>query len=131
MTDVEGGKVVIAGSRGIDDFALVEEVIEDSRFEISEVVSGRAVGVDTLGEEWGEKNDVPVEYFEIDEYSDDDDPRPNPYIRNEAMAEYADAVILVWDGESGGTDHMRRMAEKHDVPYHLHRTDNTSLSDFC
>lgn len=130
MNDAEGKRVVIAGSRDITDADLVVSVVEESKFDIGEVVCGTAEGVDTLGAEWADEHNIPVIDFPIDEYADPTDPRPNPYLRNEAMAKYADAAILIWDGESGGTDHMRRMAEKHNVEYILHRTDNTSLGDF-
>ena len=45
-------KVIIAGSRGVEDYALVEEAVKQSGFDITEVVSGTARGVDLLGEHW-------------------------------------------------------------------------------
>ena len=34
------------------------------------------------------------------------------YLRNKQMAEYADALIAFWDGESKGTKHMIDLAKK-------------------
>lgn len=35
-------KVIVAGSRHIDDYELVRRAIQESRFDISEIVSGGA-----------------------------------------------------------------------------------------
>ena len=45
-------KVIIAGSRDITDYSLVCRAISESKFDITEVISGTARGVDTLGEKW-------------------------------------------------------------------------------
>lgn len=97
-------KVIVAGSRTIHDHALVEKAIKDSGFLVTEVVSGGAAGVDTSGVIISKKLGVPVRFFE-----------PNwnlglkaGPIRNKLMAEYADALILVWDGNSKGSASMRR-----------------------
>lgn len=96
-------KTIIAGSRTITDYGTVEQAIIESGFYISEVVSGKAKGVDTLGEQWATKNGLPIEAFPAnwDEYGKSAGP-----IRNKEMAEYADALIAVWDGNSRGTQHM-------------------------
>lgn len=52
-------KVIVAGSRWIDNYDVVKQAIEESGFEITEVVSGVARGADTLGENWADANDVP------------------------------------------------------------------------
>ena len=39
-------KTIIAGSRHITDAAVIITVVEQSRFEITEVVSGAGLGVD-------------------------------------------------------------------------------------
>lgn len=43
-------KVVIAGSRTILDSSVIAEAIDKSGFEITEIVSGGAQGVDRLAE---------------------------------------------------------------------------------
>lgn len=102
-------KVIIAGSRSITNQQTVVQAIEQSGFDITEVVSGTARGVDRLGEAWAEQNNVPVKRFPADW-------RKWGYIggfkRNEQMAEYADALIAIWDGGSGGTRHMIRIARE-------------------
>lgn len=118
-------KVIIAGSRSITDYNLVETVIKESQFQVGEVVSGKARGVDTLGEQWANGNGIRVEPFPA---RWDDLNAPNARIkynkwgpynanaghdRNEKMAKYADALILVWDGKSNGSGSMLRLARQY------------------
>lgn len=100
-------KVIIAGGRDFTNYALVEDAIKCSAFEITQVVSGKAKGVDTLGEVWALANNVPVEAFPADWSQHGRAAGP---IRNREMAEYADALIAIWDGESKGTANMIQQA---------------------
>jgi hypothetical protein len=40
--------------------------------------------------------------------------------RNVEMAEYADALVLVWDGKSRGSGHMLRIAQERGLQIHEH-----------
>ena len=102
-------KVIIAGSRDITNYNLLLKVIEKSKFEITEVVSGTARGVDKLGERYAEENNIPLKKFPADwnKYN-----KMAGYLRNKQMAEYADALIAIWDGESRGTKNMIDIAKK-------------------
>lgn len=103
-------KTIIAGSRSINDLRLVEGVIERSGFNITEVVCGGAPGVDSLGRKWaGNGNIIPVKMFPAD--WNGFGPAAGA-IRNTEMAEYADALIAIWDGVSPGTQHMLKAAKK-------------------
>lgn len=101
-------KVIIAGSRGITSIYTVEDAVKLSCFEVTEVVCGMARGVDFLGMTWAESNDIPVKKMPADW---DNHGRGAGFIRNRLMAEYADALIAIWDGESRGTEHMIRTAK--------------------
>lgn len=70
---------------------------------ITEVVSGGAKGVDTLGETWAIKNGVSIKRFpaEWEKYG-----ISAGHIRNRKMGDYADALIAIWDGNSKGTKGM-------------------------
>lgn len=105
-------KVVVAGSRSIYDYEKVRRAIEESGFEIDEIVSGTAKGVDKLGEAYAKENDIPVKRFPADWSKHG---KKAGAIRNEEMAEYADALVAVWDGDSSGTKIMIDKAEKHDL----------------
>lgn len=96
-------KTIIAGSRTINDFAIVQQAIKSSTFNITEVVSGTARGVDRLGEAWASMNDIPIARFPAKwtVYG-----RSAGFKRNAEMAKYADALIAIWDGRSNGTKNM-------------------------
>ena len=96
-------KTIIAGSRGIKDYLIVEQAIKESGFKITEVVSGGANGVDKLGVKWAERHGIPVKHFPAN--WDKHGKAAGP-IRNAEMAKYANAAVIVWDGESRGTANM-------------------------
>jgi hypothetical protein len=102
-------RVIVAGSRGITSYEAVAQAIETSGITITEVISGGARGVDTLGEEWGRNNGVPFRRFpaQWERYG-----KSAGYRRNEVMAREAEALIAIWDGESRGTKHMIDLAKK-------------------
>lgn len=112
-------KTIIAGSRGINDFAVINAAVQASKFEITEVVSGTAKGVDQEGEAWASLNDVPIKRFpaEWDTYG-----RAAGMKRNQAMADYADACIVVWDGRSPGSRNMINEAAKRGLKLYVHST---------
>jgi len=97
-------RVVIAGSRKLcKTIYEIGEVVKRTGWEISEVVSGKCGGVDRAGEVWAKSEKIPVKPFPAnwDKYGKAAGP-----IRNQAMAEYADAVIVIWDGVSPGSSNM-------------------------
>ena len=96
-------KVIVAGGRFIIDMTLLEESVSKCGFDITEIVCGGAKGVDELGLIWGTRNDVPVKMFPADWDTHGLSAGP---IRNRQMAEYADALILIWDGKSKGSKNM-------------------------
>lgn len=101
-------KTIVAGPRDCNDRELVFNALTFVGLYITEIVSGGAKGVDTLGELWAAENDVPVALFPAD--WDYHGKKAGP-IRNRQMAEYADALIAFWDGESRGTGNMIKQAK--------------------
>lgn len=100
-------KVIVAGSRHITDYRVVEEAIAASGYAITLLISGCADGVDSLAIDWAKANGVKY------------DKRPaawrtpgSVYLpeagkeRNRQMAKMADALVAVWDGLSPGTSNM-------------------------
>jgi hypothetical protein len=100
---VRGMKVIIAGSRSIEDKEVVLQAIADSKFTITEVISGGAKGVDRMGEEWAEEQGIP---FRVIRTGWKRGGRGGGFVNNEDMADQAEALIAVYDGESKGTKHM-------------------------
>jgi len=143
--DEENGKrTIIAGTRnfgrGMSEqliLGYVDDVIDESGFDVGEVVSGTADGADEAGELWAEENDVPVERFPAD-WNNIDHPdaivREGKYgkydaraghRRNQQMAEYGDQLIAIWDGKSSGTESMieKGRRELGDENVHVHVYD--------
>ena len=88
---------------------LIDGAIEEIDWQITEIVSGGAKGVDKLGEDWAEANYMSLKIFPANWYKYG---KSAGYKRNEEMAEYADALIAIWDGKSKGTKHMIDIAKK-------------------
>ncbi len=95
-------KVLICGSRGISDPAVVFQAVEQSGINPTHIISGGARGVDKLAGEYAASNGI-----EFTEYLADWDKygKRAGFIRNYVMVGAADAVIAVWDGRSNGTKH--------------------------
>lgn len=101
-------KTIIAGSRTVTDYELVSAAVAGSGFVITEVVSGMARGVDTLGEDWARIHKIPVKKFPAlwQEFG-----KSAGFIRNAEMGDYAEALIAVTTG-SPGTRNMIDYATK-------------------
>jgi hypothetical protein len=126
----DGLSVIIAGSRSILDCLspdgqrrIVPKSIDESGFPVAEVVSGTARGVDQLGEEWAAEHSIPVERFPADW---DTHGRAAGPIRNEEMAEYADALVAIHVNESRGTADMIDTGRDILGQDHVHRVPITS-----
>lgn len=108
-TDV---RTIIAGSRDIDDFTIVEQAIADSGFLIDEVVCGTANGVDTLGEAWGKANGKKIKYFPAgwETYG-----KQAGFVRNCQMGDYAtNAIVVIKNNSKGSTqmyEYMRKLGK--------------------
>lgn len=109
-------KVIIAGSRGINDYAELLAAIAAANMSISCVISGTAKGVDRLGERYARENNIPVLRYVPDwtRYG-----KSAGIIRNEEMIAIADGLIALWDGNSKGTKHAIDTAKKRDIPVHV------------
>ncbi len=113
-------KVIIAGSREFTDYNLLKEKVDymrtNGKFVIDEIVSGTARGADQLGEDYAANNDIPVKEFPADWNTHG---KAAGHIRNKQMAEYADALIAVWDGKSKGTKNMIETMNKLKKPTYV------------
>lgn len=85
-------KTIIAGSKSINDYFLIQEALNRIDWKISEVVSSGAQGVDALGERYAKENNISVKYFKAERemYGN-----AAETIRNVQMAKYADALVWI------------------------------------
>jgi hypothetical protein len=113
-------KVIIAGHRDYEDYDELLVAIDECPFEITEVVSGHARGVDQMGERWSETvlhKDATVFPADWDRFGNGAGP-----IRNAEMARYGEALIALWDGrQHGGTWNMIKQARLRRLKVHIHR----------
>jgi len=113
-------RVIIAGGRDFDDFRTLSEFcmhILQNKQNV-EVVSGKANGADKLGEQFARFMGYPIKEFPANW---DELGKSAGYLRNKEMAEYADALIAFWDGESKGTKHMIDLAKKMNLKVRIHK----------
>jgi hypothetical protein len=106
-------KVVICGSRDLQNYQLVEEAVTRSGFEISTVLSGSSRGVDRLGIAFARNHHHPVQVFmpEWERFG-----KRAGMVRNREMAQTAEAVIAIWDGQSRGTRNIIELASNRHLP---------------
>jgi len=104
-------KVIIAGGRDFNDYDFLKSKVDKilSMRDNIEIVSGVANGADKLGELYAIEYNHKIKRFPADWGRFN---RQAGYIRNIEMADYADALIVFWDGKSKGTKHMIDVAEE-------------------
>lgn len=136
-------RLIIAGSRNFNDYALLEQQTIEfinlyaEQVDTVTVVSGAAKGADTLGERFSEEFDLDLMRMRA-KWSDTkvegavirtrrDGTEYNAvagHNRNSRMAQFAidaseaggiGACICFWDGHSGGTQHMIQIAADSDL----------------
>ncbi len=102
-------KLLIAGSRGIEDYDLSPYVPEET----SLIISGRAKGIDLVAERYADRHHIKKQIVkpEYTLYG-----RSAPLVRNRQMVEMADRVLVIWDGKSRGTQYTVQYAEKQGKP---------------
>jgi hypothetical protein len=116
-------KTIIAGSRDCTDYSQLLVAVRLAKWEITEVVSGKARGVDLLGEQWATLHKVPIQPFPVTDEDYNKYGKGAPFIRNQRMADYGEALIALWDGHSSGTKDMINKAHKKGLTICIWRTD--------
>lgn len=111
----ESFKVIIAGGRDFNDYQLLVDSCDKYLVNKNniEIVSGTAKGADLLGEQYAKDRGHSVKKFKPDWASLG---KRAGFIRNEQMAQYGNALIAFFDGESKGTKHMIDTAQKLGLP---------------
>ena len=98
-------KILIAGSREIKEFNFEGLIPKEADL----IISGGAKGIDTLAEEYADKNNISKLILrpKYQKYG-----KNAPLVRNREMIELADYIIVIWDGKSRGTKYTIDYAKK-------------------
>jgi len=109
-------KVAIVGSRSLSVENLGKYLPPDT----TEIVSGGARGVDTSARYYALMNEIKLTEFlpEYKKYS-----RAAPLKRNLQIIEYADFVLIFWDGESSGARNVIENCREKKIPHKVFMTD--------
>ena len=105
-------KLLIVGSRSITDFDLSPYISAD----VDTIISGGAGGIDSLAEQYADLHRL-SKYILRPCYRLYG--RSAPLKRNEEMVAMADAVLIIWDGFSKGTQYTLKYAKKMNKPITL------------
>lgn len=99
-------RIIIAGGRHL--YPTMSELEAVVPLEATEIVSGGCSGVDTCGEEYAALKGLGCLIMGADWKKHGRAAGP---IRNAAMAEYGDILVLFWDGKSKGSANMKKCME--------------------
>jgi len=106
---------IIAGNRNFHDLDVVRRAVAACPWQISEIVSGGAPGVDALGEILAKERGLPLRVFPADWDRLGDAAGP---VRNRQMAEVAQGLILVHNGRGPGSKNMLAIAKVRGLRIH-------------
>lgn len=112
-------RCIIAGSRTINDYELLVEAFTSCSWsaKITEIVSGGARGVDSMGEKLAREKHLDLQIMQA---LWDIHGKSAGHRRNRDMAEYTDIAIVLWDGKSRGAKNMIDTMKKLDKPCIVH-----------
>lgn len=109
--------LIVAGSRHLNiNPGLIGELIRQFGLNPGLIVHGGAEGVDTSAALYAAQKYLSVSVFQPDYQLYHENTRYAPIARNEQMAHFADALLLVWDGKSRGSKNMKEQMQKLNKP---------------
>ncbi len=99
-------KIAVVGSRNAE---INGDKLEKYFAEAREIVSGGARGVDSCAADYAAKHKIKLTEF-LPNYKLYG--RAAPIVRNKEIVDYADKVLVFWDGKSKGSLSVIKYAEK-------------------
>ncbi len=105
-------RVAVVGSRSLTAPNLEDYLPPET----TEIVSGGAQGVDRSAKEYALEHHLKYTEFRPDyaRYQ-----RAAPIRRNDEIIQYADLVLIFWDGKSRGSDYVIRRCGRLGVPHRV------------
>lgn len=112
--------LAVIGSRTFRNYNLMVATLNQIHeiTPITRIVSGGAIGADSLAENWAKQHDIPILIFKPDwiKYG-----RSAGMIRNKDIISNSDIVLAFWDGTSKGTKNSIDTAKSLDKPIQVVR----------
>jgi len=113
-------KIAIVGSREFDNYPNMKAFLDISLYaiKVKEIISGGAIGADTLAERYAKENNIPTRIIE-----------PNyslypsyyaPIVRNEIIVKEADFIFIFWNRVSKGTQSVISYCKKYNKPHKIY-----------
>ena len=116
-------KLGIVGSRTFNDYDFMVETIEQNLDvnKITTIVSGGALGADSLAAQFAEDYGLELEVYRPDwkEYG-----KAAGMIRNSDIVKASDGIIAFWDGKSKGANDSIKKARKQEKLIAVARYDD-------
>lgn len=121
MTQPTPAKIIIAGSRGlklnpVEISIALQCMMSNHNLLLQEVVCGGCPGPDMDGLRWATRSAAKAKIFEAKWHLYGKAAGP---IRNQEMANYADALLCFYNGTSPGTKNMIDLMNKLGKPVHI------------
>ena len=110
-------RLAVVGSRGLSvsvEMVLAElQAVKVDIDSIDTVISGGAVGVDSVADELAVRIGAAVRIY-VPDYTKHG--HRAPFIRNNDIIKHSDFVLAFWDGESRGTAYTLKVAVNRGIP---------------
>lgn len=102
----------IVGSRSIINYneKIINYIHSNYHNDITEIVSGGAIGIDKIAEEYAIKYNIPIKIIKPDWNIHG---RKAGFLRNIEIIKYCDIVLAFWKAKSNGTKHDIDLAIKY------------------
>lgn len=109
-------KTAVIGSRTFDNYDQLKTILDNLSDKPAEIISGGANGADSLAERYAQENNLPltIHLANWKAYG-----RAAGPIRNKQLIEDCEQVVAIWDGQSKGTQHSIKIAQKLNRPTQL------------
>ena len=119
-------KVAIVGSRKFCDYKLMKEILDPVRDKIAMIISGGAIGADTLAQQYAKDNGLTIliYYPEWKKYR-----KKAGFIRNVKIANVAERMIAFAYPDSRGTRHVVRKMKDLNKPACVVELQHENLGD--
>lgn len=113
-----GRRIAVVGSRTFTNYGQLSSVLANILVAEDSLVSGGAVGVDSMAQRYAKENGLEITIFYPDygRYN-----RGATFVRNKAIVERSDLVLAFYTKgrfQQGGTANTIHWAQELGVPYH-------------